>query len=150
MALLVRVNVAASAATTVEQQLHWHAGRLLDELETIVPADQRPRSAIRRMLAATPALFQSTRAIAIAPFDAGVATTGADPGAAVNHSTFSTPAVRLHDQQDSGGRRWRQAVGHGSVFQPPTCAAAQPTTPFIPTCWTCWTPRYDDTIEIRF
>lgn len=148
MALLVRVDVAASAATTVEQQLHWHAGRLLDELETIVPADQRPRSAIRRMLAATPALFQSTRAIAIAPFNTRVATTGADPGAAVNHSTFST---QLYDftinktlVADGGARqsdatRFSAADLRGGTANNTLYTYVLDVLP---------DPRYDDTIEI--
>lgn len=148
MALLVRVDVAATAASTVEQQLHWHAGRLLNELETIDPAEQRPRSAIRHMLAATPALFQSTRAIAIAPFNTRVDTTGADAAAAVNHSTFST---QLYDftivktlVADSGARqtdvtRFSAVDLRGGTANNSLYAYVLDVLP---------DPRYDDTIEI--
>lgn len=148
MELLVRVDVAAPDATTVEQELHWHAGRLLDELETVVPENQRPRSAVRRMLAAEPALFQRTRAIAIAPFNTKVSTSGAYPAAAVNHSTFST---QLYDftinktlVADGGARqseatRFSAADLRGGTANNTMYAYVLDVLP---------DPRYDDTIEI--
>ncbi len=148
MALLVRVDVAAPAATTIEQKLHWHAGRLLDELETIVPADQRPRSAIRRMLAAEPALFQCTRAIAISPFNTKVATSGADPAAAVNHSTFSTQLYDFTINKTlvaDGGARQSDATRFSATD---LRGGTANNTMYTYVLDVLPDPRYDDTIEI--
>lgn len=90
MSLFVRVDVPALDPPAAGQQLHWHAARLLDALERIVTASERPRSAVRQLLVDQPALFGRARAIAIAPFNTFTAAPPADPAAAFNHSTFST------------------------------------------------------------
>ncbi|MCA3151449.1 MAG: hypothetical protein ING77_09755 [Rhodocyclaceae bacterium] len=79
--------------------LHWHAGQLLDTLETLeiagVPSPERPSSAIRQMLLDRPSLFASARAISIAPFNTHVERPGSDPAAAFNHDSFSPELLAL-------------------------------------------------------
>lgn len=79
--------------------LHWHAGQLLDTLETLeiagVPSPERPSLAIREMVLERPSLFATTRAIAIAPFNTHVERPGSDPAAAFNHDSFSPELLAL-------------------------------------------------------
>ncbi|QXZ73963.1 hypothetical protein [Agrobacterium sp. S7/73] len=75
--------------------LHWHAGKLLDQLESLAPASERPRAAIWSMLAERPTLYTSARAVAIVPFNTEVERSGEDPACPFNHDTFSPQILSL-------------------------------------------------------
>ncbi|MDM4769057.1 hypothetical protein [Solimonas sp. SE-A11] len=102
MAMFRRVDIPAAKPRTAadrRQALHWHAGDLLDKLETLtdngVPSLERPRTAIRAMIVNKPGLYVSARAIAIVLFNRHVMRVGSDPAALVNQDCFSPELLAL-------------------------------------------------------
>ncbi|WP_311031713.1 hypothetical protein [Mesorhizobium koreense] len=103
MKLYSRVDVPpATAGSTPAQQLHWHAGEVLNSLSDLA---KPPHKLVREKLLASPSLFTSLRAIGVGVFNRKLVR-AADPTPAVNHSTFSSELIelgvmkRLIDDQD--------------------------------------------------
>ncbi len=81
----------ARAGTSAPQQLHWHAGQVLDSLSAL---PKPPHGFVREQLLANPTLFTSLRAVGIGVFNRKLAR-APDPAPGVNHSTFSVEMIEL-------------------------------------------------------
>ena len=92
MRLFRRVDTpSASAGATPAEQLHWHAGEVLESLSTLANS---PQASMRKRLLDAPSLFSSLRAVGIAFFNRKLPR-APDPAAAVNHSTFSPELIEI-------------------------------------------------------
>lgn len=92
MRLFQRVDVPpAMAGISAPQQLHWHAGQVLDSLSSLA---KPPHALMRERLLTSPSLFASLRAVGIGVFNRKLAR-APDPAPAVNHSTFSSEMIEL-------------------------------------------------------
>lgn len=99
MGMLRRVDIAEPTPPPDRRRaLHWHAGNLLDTLETLslggAPSPERPSAAIRAMIIERPSLYAAARAIAILPFNTHVDRAN-DPAAAFNHDCFSPELLSI-------------------------------------------------------
>ncbi|SFB27660.1 hypothetical protein SAMN05216248_1049 [Pseudomonas simiae] len=100
MRMFRRVDIAEPTPPADQPRaLHWHAGALLDKLETLevdgAPSPDRPSAAIREMIIDRPSLYASTRAISIVPFNTHLDHQGSDPAAPFNHDCFSPELLSL-------------------------------------------------------
>ncbi|AZO68002.1 hypothetical protein [Mesorhizobium sp. M6A.T.Cr.TU.016.01.1.1] len=92
MKLYSRVDVPpAAAGSAPAQQLHWHAGEVLNSLSDLA---KPPHKLVREKLLASPSLFSSLRAIGVGVFNRKLVRAN-DPAPGVNHSTFSTELIEL-------------------------------------------------------
>jgi len=99
MGMFRRVDIAeATPPSDRRRALHWHAGNLLDTLESLnlggVPSSERPSAAIRAMVIERPSLYAAARAIAILPFNSHVDRAN-DPAAPFNHDSFSSELLSI-------------------------------------------------------
>jgi len=80
-----------TAGMSASQQLHWHAGQVLDSLSAL---PKPPHGLMRERILANPSLFTSLRAVGVGVFNRKLARTP-DQAPGVNFSTFSTEMIEL-------------------------------------------------------
>lgn len=99
MDMFRRVDIAEPTPPSDRRRaLHWHAGNVLDTLESLslggAPSPERPSAAIRAMVIERPTLYTAARAIAIMPFNSHVDRAN-DPAAPFNHDCFSSELLSV-------------------------------------------------------